>query len=113
MLQFIMTKSISSFTFSHITGESLEILRSRKTLEFPIPAIDEKDRRLIVAQILGDYNKKLTYEQTLQLLNKRSASSPLYLVVACEELRIFGIFEQLSRKIMDFPEGILTNDSID
>src|SRR4051794_13471000 len=33
------------------------------------------------------------------LLEKRDSYKPLYLVTACEELRVFGIFEEVSDRI--------------
>ena len=38
-------------------------------------------------------------EQLRTLVRKRDAASPLYLLLACEELRVFGVFERLSERI--------------
>ncbi len=44
------------------------------------------------------------------LLSKREASLPLYLSLACEELRVFGVFEKVSLHtvLLDVSESRLT-----
>jgi hypothetical protein len=63
----------------------------------------EKDRRELVRQTLWEYRKKLeetpTNNQMRALLRKSDGSKPLYLVLACEELRVFGVFERVTEKI--------------
>ena len=41
------------------------------------------------------------------LLSKESSQNPLWLSVACEELRVFGLFESLSDKINSLADGLL------
>lgn len=41
-----------------------------------------------------------------KLLRKSGSGNPLYLVIACEELRVFGTFEKLTEKISEFPDNI-------
>ena len=40
------------------------------------------------------------------LTSKRSASNPLYLMLACEQLRFHGVFEQLNSKIKEMPQTL-------
>lgn len=39
-------------------------------------------------------------------MEKQEGSNPLYLTVACEELRVFGSFEKINTKIADLPDTI-------
>lgn len=41
---------------------------------------------------LGLFNKTLATEQVVPLLGKKASSNPLWLRIACEELRIYGDF---------------------
>jgi telomerase protein component 1 len=84
-----------------------------------IGELSEKDRSDIVVQTLAKHNKSLSKDQLKLLLGKTGAKTfllnvsiflnfsrkdavkPLYLIVACEELRIFGVFEKLKQKIRD------------
>jgi GTPase involved in cell partitioning and DNA repair len=74
-------------------------LRARGSPEVKVDQLTSSDRREIVTQSLANYNKKLEEQQTQILLNKKDAVNPLYLVIACEELRIFGIYEKLTEKV--------------
>jgi len=61
----------------------------------------------IVDELLGRYNKKLDAEQMSSLLTKQSSENPLWLSIACEELRVFGQFRELSDKINHLADGLL------
>ena len=61
----------------------------------------------IVQETLGNYQKRLDAEQMASLLSKESSQNPLWLSVACEELRVYGIFEKLSDKINSLADGLL------
>ena len=61
----------------------------------------------IVNELLGRYNKRLDAEQMASLLAKQSSENPLWLSIACEELRVFGQFRELSDKINHLADGLL------
>ena len=84
---------------SCLEGEPLDTLRSRSCPEVNVGQLTTFDRKEIVTQSLANYNKKLEEQQIELLLNKKDAVNPLYLVIACEELRIFGIYEKLTDKV--------------
>eukprot|EP01129_Flabellula_baltica_P005804 TRINITY_DN2127_c0_g1_i1.p1 TRINITY_DN2127_c0_g1~~TRINITY_DN2127_c0_g1_i1.p1 ORF type:complete len:2266 (+),score=515.97 TRINITY_DN2127_c0_g1_i1:47-6844(+) len=62
-----------------------------------------KDRKEIVRSLLMRYHKKLDERpmntQMRVLMRKRDSSNPLYLALACEELRLFGVYEEVSNRI--------------
>lgn len=55
---------------------------------------------------LSHYSKKLSTEQLHELLQKSSSTNPLWISFACEELRVYGVFEMLTRKIIDLPDTL-------
>ncbi|KAH3766484.1 telomerase protein component 1 [Pelomyxa schiedti] len=57
-----------------------------------------KPETLINAR-LQEINKQLDPQQMALLCEKADASNPLYLELACEELRVFGIFEEVTNFI--------------
>ncbi len=61
----------------------------------------------IVKGMLGKYNKQLDAEQEKSLLDKSSSENPLWLSIACEELRVFGQFRQINDKINQMADGLL------
>lgn len=87
-------------------GSYSEILKRRNLECIQVGALTEEDRSDIVRLVLADYNKKLNNAQLASLLAKKEATNPLYLVVACEELRVFGIFEKISEKISNFAQTV-------
>lgn len=58
-------------------------------------------------ELLGRYNKRLDEEQMTCLLSKQSSENPLWLSIACEELRVFGHYRQISDKINQLADGLL------
>ncbi|HLF82648.1 MAG TPA: DUF4062 domain-containing protein, partial [Blastocatellia bacterium] len=102
---------------STLEGDCLDALRGWKPAprEIVIGALEEEDRKNLVRQTLGDYRKRLDedrldeqYNNTQMglLLTKEESENPLYLIVACEELRVFGEFERVTERIASLPEGI-------
>ncbi len=61
----------------------------------------------IVEQSLGRFNKRLDIGQMDSLLSKESSDNPLWLSIACEELRVFGQFRMISDKINHLSNGLL------
>ena len=66
----------------------------------------------IVNELLGRYNKQLDPDQMSSLLAKQSSANPLWLSIACEELRVFGQFRELSDKINHLADGLLELDFV-
>ena len=56
--------------------------------------------------MLGRYNKRLDKEQMKNLMQKSASENPLWLSIACEELRVFGMFRQLTDKINQLADGL-------
>ena len=71
-----------------------------------VGGLTEEDRKDIVVQILKSSQKKLDSHQLDALMKKHGGSNPLYLVVACEELRVFGSFEMINAKISELADTI-------
>lgn len=93
------------FVLSLLDGDCLRVLRHRKPqpIELTIPRIEIEDRREIVRRTLGEFRKRLDESpqnnQLSLLLGKADSDNPLYLTVACEELRVFGAFERVTERI--------------
>ena len=62
--------------------------------------------KLIVHNTLEEYRKSLNEKQMEMLLSKADAVKPLYLKVACEELRVFPSFELITSRIANLPNTI-------
>ncbi|XP_071952526.1 telomerase protein component 1-like [Antedon mediterranea] len=81
--------------------------RSIKPEEIIVTPLNMDARKEIVTEMLGKYNKRLDEKQISSLLSKESSQNPLWLAVACEELRVFGFFERVTDKINKMKDGLL------
>ena len=62
-----------------------------------------ESRKQLVNALFARFNKKLDAEQLEILVSLESAASPLWLSLACEELRVFGVYEKVTEKIRNLP----------
>ncbi|XP_038079413.1 telomerase protein component 1-like isoform X2 [Patiria miniata] len=81
--------------------------RNVKPDEVAVTPLDIDSRKEIVREILGRYNKRLDAEQMASLLGKDSSQNPLWLAIACEELRVYGDFRTITKKINSLSDGLL------
>jgi WD40 repeat protein len=65
------------------------------------PFNDLDDRRRLVDVYLEQYLKDLDEKHLEALINSPGARNPLYLKIVLSELRVFGVFEDLGRKIRE------------
>ncbi len=84
---------------SSLEGDCLEILRRREAEEISLPSLTEKEQREILEALLREWRRRLDDKQMKALLAHPGVKNPLYLRVALEELRLFGIFELLTKRI--------------
>ncbi|KAL5009468.1 hypothetical protein ScPMuIL_011773 [Solemya velum] len=93
---------------STLEGKCLNSLREHPVgnLEIVVEPLGLGIRKMIAKSILEDYSKKLDEEQMEILVNKEDAGRPLWLTVACEELRVFGEFRKLTQKTRDLPDDL-------
>jgi len=73
-------------------------------LEIPLLNRDES-KELIISQ-LGQYGKRLSKQQMGILLNKACSGNPTWIVIACEELRVFNLYEKVTERILELAEDV-------
>jgi len=97
---------------STVGGDVLESVRLKKLIEFEMTKLTREDRKTIVQETLGEYRKNLSWDsknkidQLEALLSKNESYKPLYLKIACEELRIFPQYELISTEIIRMKDTI-------
>ena len=64
---------------------------SSKAVQHPLQPVSRLYADKIIRQRLALYNKKLDEGQMNQLLQNAGSTVPLWLTLACEELRVFGM----------------------
>lgn len=85
-------------------SEPHKALKKRKDfqsekVEIPVLDLDANKRLEIVNGYLGLFSKTLTAEQVVPLLTKEASRNPLWLRIACEELRLYGDFGSVTEYI--------------
>lgn len=90
--------------------ECHRLLRSYKSgpREITCGQLDYQSRKLIVENILRQYNKRLDERQMSMLLEKQGSANPLWLTLACEELRVYGVFDLMDEKIASLSDDLIS-----
>ncbi|XP_071347004.1 telomerase protein component 1-like isoform X1 [Trachinotus anak] len=95
------------------------LAKKRSTILFTLGQLTMPDRKEIVQKGLDAFGKKLSdsaFNNQLQtLIMKKGAVSPLYLHLACEDLRNFASFDKLKDSLQDLPQSLsqLVQHSLD
>ena len=92
-----------------ISSIESEYTKNAKKHEFPFVQVGElspDNGKKIIVDTLEEYRKKLNEKQLKMVLSKTDAVKPLYLKVACEELRVFPSFELINSRIAMLPNTI-------
>ncbi|XP_023688332.2 telomerase protein component 1 isoform X2 [Paramormyrops kingsleyae] len=99
---------VLSVTSNSVLRESLA--KKKGTILFPMGHLSLLDKKEIVQKELAVYGKKLSgaaFNNQLQtLLMKKGSISPLYLHLACEELRSFAVFEKMKESLQSLPQSL-------
>jgi len=81
-------------------GKTLDILQKRSKWIFKeLTGFSRSEQRRMIVEYLAIYGKSLSKTQLTQILDDPDTNNPWYLKTLLEELRIFGVFEQLDEKI--------------
>ncbi|TRY98943.1 hypothetical protein DNTS_016997 [Danionella cerebrum] len=84
--------------------------KKKGTISFPLGQLSLPDKKEIVQKKLVGFGKKLSdaaFNNQLQtLLMKKGSVSPLYLHMACEELRSYASFEKMKEILQSFPQSL-------
>ena len=83
---------------------ALAAMRSRQLHEIKVGLLTDDERLGILREIPSVAAKTLDEQQVRLLLANEATRNPLFLLVALEELRGFGSFEQLNLKIAGLPQ---------
>ena len=88
--------------FSSLPGRPLEEIKRRQWPTLQVEALRLEERLKLIKDYLIQYSKKLSGGQANRIANAIQSSNPLYLRALLEELRVFGIFEELDQRIKHY-----------
>lgn len=84
---------------STLPGRSLEVIKKRGWTELQVHPMNQDEQKKFITEYLQQYRKELSSPQIEKIIKHEQVANPLYLKTLLEELRIFGIHEELDKKI--------------
>src|SRR5262249_36630093 len=98
-----VTVVLSCISDSGRPEPALEALAHRDCVRVEVRPLDDAERRGIIREVPSLSAKTLDERQVGLLLSNPATANPLFLLVALEELRGFGSYEQLNERIAALP----------
>ena len=84
---------------STLPGRSLAETERRGWPTLAVAPLSPAERRTLIGSYLAQYSRQLSDARTAHLADAPQTASPLYLRALLEELRVFGVHEQLDERI--------------
>ncbi|CAG5132430.1 unnamed protein product [Candidula unifasciata] len=83
--------------------------RETKPLEITVMSLDNSSKQGIIEEILhkNGNSKQLSSQQMKRLMNKPSSENPLWLTLACQELKLVEGEQKVTLKIDKLPDSLL------
>jgi tetratricopeptide (TPR) repeat protein len=84
---------------STLPGRPLADLRKRQWPTLEVAPLEPAERQTLIIDYLAQYTKQLSPAQVHRIAGAAQAANPLYLRALLDELRVFGFYELLDRRI--------------
>ena len=84
---------------STLPGRSLDAIKKRNWAAYQVKPLEPEERRSIIRQYLGQYRKSLSPAPLERIVTTPQTANPLFLRALLDELRIFGVYEELDNRI--------------
>ena len=84
---------------SALQGEALDEIRKREYPDLFVQPLGLEERKTLIREYLGLYTKELTENNVNRIAEDPESDNPLILRTILDELKIFGIYEQLDERI--------------
>jgi len=81
---------------SVLPGDMLDLLKEREWPLFTVSPLREDERHALITGYLSRFRKTLDEKQLSTIIQSPQTGNPLFLRVLLDELRVFGIYEQLN-----------------
>ena len=96
---------------SCLSGKVFDAISSRMDWEkLPVSPLQREDCETFIASHLGKYRKSLTPAFTCKVLDHHLSGNPLFLRTLLEELRVFGVHEELGPKLDHYLSSLTVDD---
>lgn len=95
---------------SSLPGQPLDELERRGWPTLGIEPLDPREREKLVVEYLAQYTKQLSPERRKRIALTPQAANPLFVRALLEELRVFGVHEQLDERIDHYLDAETVTD---
>jgi nephrocystin-3 len=96
---------------SCLEGEVLESLRKRmEWTDLEVHPLTQTEQRTFITDFLGRYRKSLTPAQVERVKAHSLSGNPLFLLTLLEELRVFGVHEELEQRLSFYLQSETVDD---
>jgi nephrocystin-3 len=96
---------------SCLEGEVLESLRKRmEWTDLEVHPLSQTEQRTFITDFLGRYRKSLTPSQVERVQAHALSGNPLFLLTLLEELRVFGVHEELEQRLSFYLQSETVDD---
>ncbi len=95
---------------STLPGRPLKELKQRVCPTLQIEPLEANERRMLVKKYLAQFSKTLSAERIERIASAPQTANPLYLRALLEELRVFGIHEELDQRIDHYLSATTVDD---
>ncbi|XP_041355053.1 TPR repeat-containing protein DDB_G0287407-like [Gigantopelta aegis] len=85
---------------------TLARLREHPAYWFKLAPLSPESLKNIAIKYLGNFKKKLDEQQLSCLMTRSQVDGPLWMTLMCEELRVFGDFRTINKKIEEMPDSL-------
>ena len=90
---------------SSLPGRPLDELKKRGWPTLAVEPLRTEERRIFIDTYLAQYTKSLSPSQAQMIASAKPTANPLFLQALLEELRVFGVHEQLGKHIENYLEA--------
>jgi hypothetical protein len=95
---------------SCLKGEVLESMHKRMDwMNLEVHPLSRTEQQTFITDFLGRYRKSLTPAQVERVLTHALSGNPLFMLTLLEELRVFGVHEELEHRLSFY----LTSETVD
>jgi tetratricopeptide (TPR) repeat protein len=100
-LPHVLPENVALFV-STLPGRALDEVRKRGWPTLELEALIADEQRELIGQCLAQHGKSLSPSRLERIVAEPQSANPLYLRVLIDELRVFGIHEQLDQRIRHY-----------
>jgi tetratricopeptide (TPR) repeat protein len=95
---------------STLPGRSLDEAKARGWSLLQVEPLHQEERNHLITKYLGLYRKILSKTRIDRIISAHQSANPLFLRTLLEELRVFGIHEQLDARIDHYLAALTIDD---